>query len=150
MALITIPAIIYALFFAVKCPPWTSRERTDSPRELPRDNGGSTAEEIERSRDPVSGVKYRKEIHSKHIGSECPVCLSVFADGEDVKQLSECKHSFHATCIDPWLTNHNNCPVCRASVTVQRPNNNATAPSGSARARDSDLHQGLPDAASLV
>ena len=148
MAVITIPALIFAFFFAVKCPPWTSRERQDSHRELPRDSHGSTVEVIERRREPVSGVKYQKETHSKDIGSECPVCLSVFADGEEVRQLSRCKHSFHATCIDLWLNNHNNCPICRASVTVKRPNNNGTAPSGSAR--DSDLHQGLPDAASLV
>ncbi|XWS43705.1 hypothetical protein CRYUN_Cryun16bG0126500 [Craigia yunnanensis] len=143
MAVITIPALVYSFFFAVKCPPWTSRER-----QLPRDNRGSTVEVIERRREPISAVKYQKETHSKDIGSECPVCLSVFADGEEVRQLSGCKHSFHATCIDLWLNNHNNCPICRASVTVKRPNNNGTAPSGSAR--DSDLHQGLPDAASMV
>ncbi|XP_022767525.1 RING-H2 finger protein ATL33-like [Durio zibethinus] len=148
VAVITIPAIVYAFFFAVKCPPWSSRERQDSPRELSRDNSGSGVEVIERSREPVSGVKYQKETHSKDIGSECPVCLSVFADGEEVRQLSGCKHSFHATCIDLWLNNHNNCPICRASVTVKRPNNNRKGPSGSAR--DSDLQQGLPDAASLV
>ncbi|EOY07551.1 zinc finger protein [Theobroma cacao] len=149
MAVITIPAIIYAFFFAVKCPPWTSRERPDSPRELPRDSRGSGVEVIERRREPVSAVKYQKETHSKDIGNECPVCLSVFADGEEVRQLSGCKHSFHATCIDMWLNNHNNCPVCRASVTVKRPNNHGTA-SGSARSRESDLQQGLPDATSLV
>ncbi|XVE76350.1 hypothetical protein DITRI_Ditri12bG0165200 [Diplodiscus trichospermus] len=148
MAIITIPAIIYASFFAVKCPPWTSRERPESPRELPRDNRGSGSEVTERRREPVSGVKYQKETHSKDIGSECPVCLSVFADGEEVKELRGCKHSFHATCIDLWLNDHNDCPICRAPVAVKRPNNNGTAPSGSARA--SDLHQGLPDAGSLV
>ena len=148
MAVITIPAIVYAFFFAVKCPPWASRERQDSHRELPRDSHGSTVEVIERRREPISVVKYQKESHSKDIGSECPVCLSVFADGEEVRQLSGCKHSFHVTCIDLWLNNHNNCPICRASVAVKRPNNNGTASSGSAR--ESDLRQGLPDAASLV
>ncbi|XVE61862.1 hypothetical protein DITRI_Ditri06bG0073100 [Diplodiscus trichospermus] len=149
MAVITIPAIVYAFFFAVKCPPWASRERQDSPGELPmRDNHGSTVDVIERRRGPVTGLKYQKEAHSKDIGIECPVCLSVFADGEEVKQLSVCKHSFHAICIDLWLNNHNNCPICRASVAVKRQNNRGTASSGSAR--DSELHQGLPDAASLV
>ncbi|OMO97168.1 Zinc finger, RING-type [Corchorus olitorius] len=152
MAVVTIPAIIYAFFFAVKCPVWISGERPDnSPPELPRSSHGSAAavEVVDRRRDPVSGVKYQKETHSKDIGIECPVCLSVFDDGEEVKQLSECKHSFHATCIDLWLNNHNNCPICRASVGVKRPsnNNNRTA-SGSGR--NSDLHQGLPDAANLV
>nr|KJB76708.1 hypothetical protein B456_012G103200 [Gossypium raimondii] len=153
MAVITIPALIYSFFFAVKCPPWSSGERHhDSPEDLPGYNhGSSTVVEItERRREPVSGVKYQKETHSKEIGNECPVCLSVFADGEEVKQLSGCKHSFHTTCIDLWLNNHNNCPICRASVAVKRPNNNRTPPPGSGSTRDSDHHQGLPDAASLV
>lgn len=94
--------------------------------------------------DIASGVKYQKESHVKDIGSECPVCLSVFADGEEVKQLSACKHSFHAPCIDMWLKSHSNCPVCRASVPVKRPN------IATARPRDDDLHQGLPDSSSLV
>ncbi|KAB2013661.1 hypothetical protein E1A91_D09G176800v1 [Gossypium mustelinum] len=145
MAVITIPAIVYAFFFAVRCPPWSSDERQDRSR----DNHGSAVEVTER-REPVSGLKYRKETHSKDMGSDCPVCLSVFADGEEVKQLSGCKHSFHAICIDLWLNNHNNCPICRANVAVKRPNNNRQPPSGSTSVRQSDHHQGLPDAASLV
>lgn len=99
-----------------------------------------------------SGVKYQKESHVKEIGSECPVCLSVFADGEEVRQLSACKHAFHATCIDLWLSNHSNCPICRAVVAVKKPNETAAvaaAPPPRRRDRD-DFHQGLPDAANLV
>ncbi|KAE8692458.1 ethylene receptor 2-like [Hibiscus syriacus] len=151
VALITIPALIYSFFFAVKCPPWSSRDRHDEHRELSTDSHGggcSVVEVTETRREPVSGLKYKKETHSKEIGNECPVCLSVFADGEEIKQLSECKHSFHATCIDLWLINHDNCPICRAPVAVKQPGNNRTLPSGPAR--DSDHHQGLPDAATLV
>lgn len=91
----------------------------------------------------VSDLKYQKDAHVKEIGSECPVCLSVFGDGEEVRQLSVCKHSFHAACIDMWLSNHSNCPICRATIAVKRPNTAAPA-------RDSDLQQGLPDASALV
>ncbi|KAE8706021.1 ethylene receptor 2-like [Hibiscus syriacus] len=146
MAVITIPAIVYAFFFAVKCPPWSSgQRRPDSSAEVPRDNRGSSIEVTE-LREPVSGHKYIKETHSKDIGNECPVCLSVFTDGEEVKQLNGCKHSFHAICIDLWLNNHDNCPICRANVGVKRPNNYRRPSS----ARESDHHQGLPDAANLV
>lgn len=88
----------------------------------------------------VSDLKYEKESHVKEIGSECPVCLSVFAEGEEVKQLGICKHSFHGSCIDMWLSSHSNCPVCRASV----------APKLAANSRSHDAQQGLPDAANLV
>lgn len=93
----------------------------------------------------VSDVKFEKETHVKEVGSECPVCLSVFADGEKVSQLSVCKHSFHAVCIDKWLNSQSNCPVCRASIPVKGPN--GTPP---ASARDDDRQQGLPDASNLV
>ena len=47
---------------------------------------------------------------------ECAVCLSVFEEGEEVRKLPRCKHSFHALCIDMWLYSHSDCPLCRAPV----------------------------------
>ncbi|PKU67873.1 RING-H2 finger protein ATL45 [Dendrobium catenatum] len=44
----------------------------------------------------------------------CAVCLSEFADGENIRLLPECKHYFHVKCIDKWLQSHSSCPVCRA------------------------------------
>ncbi|KAI4354456.1 hypothetical protein L6164_003316 [Bauhinia variegata] len=137
VAVVTIPALIYTFIFAVKCP---SRRRRPDPISGPP----SVASEVSREADvTVSDLKYQKDAHVKELGSECPVCLSVFTDGEEVRQLSACKHSFHATCIDLWLDNHSNCPICRATVSLKRP-------SSSAPARYNDLQQGLPDASSLV
>lgn len=62
--------------------------------------------------------KYRKEDTKLQACSECAVCLSVFVDGEDLRQLPKCKHSFHADCIDMWLYSHSNCPLCREAVAV--------------------------------
>ncbi|RYR67496.1 hypothetical protein Ahy_A03g013890 isoform A [Arachis hypogaea] len=62
-----------------------------------------------------SGFKYKKE--KVDGGSdECPVCLSVFEEGEEVRKLPRCKHSFHALCIDMWLYSHFDCPICRTPV----------------------------------
>lgn len=47
----------------------------------------------------------------------CAVCLGDFEEGEEVRTLPECWHSFHVTCIDMWLLSHPNCPVCRAVAT---------------------------------
>uniref|UniRef100_A0A7C9DXA5 RING-type domain-containing protein n=1 Tax=Opuntia streptacantha TaxID=393608 RepID=A0A7C9DXA5_OPUST len=49
-------------------------------------------------------------------GEECVVCLSMFEEGEEVRELPRCKHSFHASCIDKWLYSHFDCPLCRAPV----------------------------------
>ncbi|KAL2317113.1 hypothetical protein Fmac_030989 [Flemingia macrophylla] len=48
--------------------------------------------------------------------AECCICLGTFVDGEKVKVLPGCDHSFHCECVDTWLANHSNCPLCRASL----------------------------------
>ncbi|XP_019053848.1 PREDICTED: RING-H2 finger protein ATL52-like [Nelumbo nucifera] len=63
----------------------------------------------------ISSFKYRKGDEAAG-DIECSVCLSVFEDGEDVRQLPLCKHLFHAPCIDMWLYSHSNCPLCRAAL----------------------------------
>ncbi|KHN17708.1 RING-H2 finger protein ATL54 [Glycine soja] len=66
----------------------------------------------------LSSFKYKKE----GIGNdgdydyECPVCLSGFEEGEEVRKLPRCKHWFHAPCIDMWLYSHLDCPICRTPV----------------------------------
>ncbi|XP_015571688.1 RING-H2 finger protein ATL1 [Ricinus communis] len=68
----------------------------------------------------LTSFKYKKDnLIAKDHGSshyECAVCLSVFEDGEEVKKLPGCNHSFHASCIDMWLYSHYDCPLCRARV----------------------------------
>ncbi|KAK6774499.1 hypothetical protein RDI58_029738 [Solanum bulbocastanum] len=69
----------------------------------------------------VSSFRYKKEElggnqQEKNSDYECAVCLSAFEEGEEVKQLPICKHSFHASCIDMWLHSHLDCPLCRSPV----------------------------------
>jgi hypothetical protein len=44
----------------------------------------------------------------------CSVCQSEMADGEKVRVLTACTHSFHTTCVEQWLRDHATCPLCRA------------------------------------
>lgn len=46
----------------------------------------------------------------------CSVCLCEFKEGEEVRVLPECLHSFHIPCIDAWLSSHVNCPLCRTGI----------------------------------
>lgn len=62
----------------------------------------------------VSSFKYKAQDGDGD--SECAVCLSVFEEGEELRQLPKCKHSFHAPCIDMWLYSHMDCPLCRSPV----------------------------------
>ncbi|EOY17726.1 RING/U-box superfamily protein, putative [Theobroma cacao] len=51
--------------------------------------------------------------------SECCICLGVFEDGEKVKVLPACQHSYHSECVDRWLSAESSCPLCRASLRAE-------------------------------
>ncbi|KAF8110621.1 hypothetical protein N665_0081s0051 [Sinapis alba] len=168
IAIVAVPALVYALFFTT---PRSSRRRNSSS---PSRRGSSSSSddtphvtvdippaEIVSTTTVVAPEPKKKETHSKEIGNECSVCLSVCADGEEIRQLSACKHKFHVSCIEKWLKGHSTCPICRADVTVKQTEDNANGNGNvnrsgggnrrvSAANRDDDWRQGLPDASSLV
>eukprot|EP01018_Ginkgo_biloba_P028857 Gb_14788 [translate_table: standard] len=59
-------------------------------------------------------------IYAKHsqlppqvASTDCPICLTEFAEGENIRVLPKCNHRFHIQCIDTWLLSHSSCPTCR-------------------------------------
>jgi hypothetical protein len=47
---------------------------------------------------------------------ECSVCLGELRPGDTLRQLPNCVHSFHRSCIDLWLLQSATCPLCKAEV----------------------------------
>ncbi|XP_043721985.1 putative RING-H2 finger protein ATL69 [Telopea speciosissima] len=45
----------------------------------------------------------------------CSICLSEYLPKETIRYLPDCKHCFHADCIDEWLRMSATCPICRNS-----------------------------------
>jgi len=45
----------------------------------------------------------------------CAICLESFEEGVNLRTLW-CRHCFHVTCIDRWLEDQDECPVCRKTV----------------------------------
>ncbi|XP_059661826.1 brassinosteroid-responsive RING protein 1-like [Cornus florida] len=44
----------------------------------------------------------------------CAVCLYEFESGDEVRQLTNCRHIFHRSCLDRWMDHdQNTCPLCR-------------------------------------
>ncbi|KAL5732891.1 hypothetical protein ACOSQ2_032583 [Xanthoceras sorbifolium] len=50
--------------------------------------------------------------------NDCSICLGEFEDGDKVKILPRCQHSYHCECIDRWLRTRSSCPLCRNSLRV--------------------------------
>lgn len=48
---------------------------------------------------------------------ECRICLEEIKQEEKIKAI-DCAHIFHESCIDPWLRQKPNCPICRTRVTL--------------------------------
>lgn len=151
LALVIFVVLIYAFFFVIRCPTTISnRLRRSSGRPA----GNSTSTRIGTNTDAldqlVSSVVYKEAADAGKDsggGSECPVCLTAFVDGEVIREVKVCKHLFHDSCIEVWLRAHSNCPVCRVFVGTKRSKRPAVGGGGGG---DEDLRQGLPDSASLV
>ena len=45
----------------------------------------------------------------------CSICYTNYIIGDQLTTLN-CNHYFHTQCIDPWLAQHNTCPLCREVV----------------------------------
>ncbi|KFK32937.1 hypothetical protein AALP_AA6G308500 [Arabis alpina] len=45
----------------------------------------------------------------------CTVCLSDFVSDDKVRQLPNCRHVFHHSCLDRWIVDCSKmtCPICR-------------------------------------
>lgn len=54
---------------------------------------------------------------SKGQGDEpCSICLSEFFEGDQVRRLPGCNHCFHKSCIDLWLLQQTQCPLCKGKI----------------------------------
>ncbi|XP_019180213.1 PREDICTED: RING-H2 finger protein ATL16-like [Ipomoea nil] len=57
-----------------------------------------------------------KRVAGEGNSSSCAVCLNEFQGGEKLRVIPHCGHGFHIECIDVWLRNNANCPICRNCI----------------------------------
>ncbi|KAL0791756.1 hypothetical protein Bca101_008002 [Brassica carinata] len=46
----------------------------------------------------------------------CQICLEEYEDDHEITRLKKCRHVFHRSCIDHWLSQNRSCPICRCYV----------------------------------
>ncbi|KAL0906246.1 hypothetical protein M5K25_024723 [Dendrobium thyrsiflorum] len=108
-ALVCAPGLYSIVRCALRCRRWLSFETTEATETrlaMTRLNN-CTLRKIPLS---IYGSNGNKPL------TECPICLVEFTDGEKVRVLPSCNHSFHVQCIDTWLSFHSSCPICRHSL----------------------------------
>jgi hypothetical protein len=46
----------------------------------------------------------------------CAICQENFEQGQYIRRLVHCNHSFHRDCIDTWFRGNVHCPTCRHDI----------------------------------
>ena len=46
----------------------------------------------------------------------CAICRQVYNPDDIVRKINSCGHFFHSSCVEQWLRNNSNCPVCRIGI----------------------------------
>ncbi|KAL9233001.1 hypothetical protein vseg_008047 [Gypsophila vaccaria] len=148
LIMIIIPTILYTIFFLINCPPspYTFFRRRSETMDLGSRSSKVDAHDSNKLDNDIELIKVGSNM-GKYNDKECSICLSSFVEGEELRQLKNCKHLFHRICIDKWVSTQFNCPVCRAFVV-----NHHFKPQEKGVHLDnrSDFWQGLPDSAGLV
>lgn len=60
---------------------------------------------------------YSHRIFKRHINNfraTCPICYDNMWSKENI--LTKCNHMFHFSCLNNWLANHDECPICRQAT----------------------------------
>jgi hypothetical protein len=73
---------------------------------------------------PVTVHPTEEQIHhhttltttTRTIDDNCAICQDPIEQGQRMRILNYCTHSFHVECIDTWFATHVTCPTCRHDI----------------------------------
>ncbi|KAK9076367.1 hypothetical protein SSX86_004701 [Deinandra increscens subsp. villosa] len=105
---------------------WVARNATPNATTLTPDTATGSHGGMVIGLDQLTIESYTKVVlgESKrlpgHEDATCSICLSEYNAKEIVRCIPECRHCFHAECIDEWLKMKGTCPVCRNSPSPAR------------------------------
>jgi hypothetical protein len=53
---------------------------------------------------------------TRNMDDNCAICQDPIEQGQRMRILNYCTHSFHVECIDTWFATHVTCPTCRHDI----------------------------------
>ncbi|GBL93358.1 hypothetical protein AVEN_219482-1 [Araneus ventricosus] len=118
----------------------TKRDAQKKPRkQSPCTGSGKNIKKEASVQDPSTSGEGRPHSVDTSTGYECAICLESTSRKE--MRTLQCSHAFHQACIDMWLTENTECPVCRQETA---PPQNAIPPSNNQRQAYLEQLQALP------
>ena len=64
-------------------------------------------------------IFYNSKIYVASKECFCPICQDHISNKDIIRELT-CKHIFHIGCIDRWLSEHDDCPLCKVSFKLNK------------------------------
>lgn len=65
---------------------------------------------------PVINIKEEKKKGHKIFDESCTICLDKIENGEMLRRIKLCKHTFHAKCLTDWINVNETCPNCKEDL----------------------------------
>lgn len=53
--------------------------------------------------------------YSQECDMKCSICQEEYEEGDELGKI-ECGHGYHSQCIQQWLVQKNQCPICKAAA----------------------------------
>jgi len=88
---------------------------TDAP--LSEESGGAAASSASAATPPPQVEMAPLDVERRH--AKCAICLEDICNGQHVRPLPKCGHTFHVDCLDQWVSHkvaenqESRCPTCR-------------------------------------
>jgi hypothetical protein len=75
-----------------------------------------TSEQIDNATTLILVNKPHEESEGEGEEELCSICQDGYDDGQAMRKITHCSHSFHKSCIDEWFEQNVHCPICRFDI----------------------------------
>lgn len=91
------------------------RQANDGDEDSERDKNTLQEEDIDKWM-PIINLKEEKKKGHKIFDEICTICLEKIENGDPLRRIKICKHTFHAKCLTDWLSVNETCPNCKEDL----------------------------------